>query len=76
MLQVQAELQLAIDHGKGLSEQVARLEVTLSATRSELESTRRSRDRALDAAVKIRREFDAQLSKQQAGDNQTGTDPE
>jgi hypothetical protein len=81
--ELETELKRAIDYGKavelerrGLSKQVEQLEVTLSSIRSELESTRRSRARALDAAVKIRRQLDAQLSDKQQGDKQIGVDPE
>jgi len=80
---LEAELKRAIEHGKALesdrrdlSSQVEQLGGKLSSAKSELESTRRSRARALDAAVKIRRELDAQLSNKQSGDNQTGVDPE
>jgi hypothetical protein len=86
--ELEAELKGAIEHGKSvesdrsdLSKRVEQLEVTLSSIRSELESTRRSHSRALDAAVKIRRELDAQLSDKQQSDKQqvdkqTGVDPE
>ena len=80
---LEAELKSAIEHGKAvesdrrdLSNQVEQLEGKLSTAKSELESTRRSRARALDAAVKIRRELDAQLREKQQGDKQIGVDPE
>ncbi len=80
---LEAELKSAIEHGKAvesdrrdLSSRVEQLEGKLSTAKSELESTRRSRTRALDAAVKIRRELDAQLSDKQQGDKQIGVDPE
>jgi len=60
--ELESELKAEVSRGDGLAKKIVQLESTLSDTAAELESARASRDRALDAAVKIRRVLDGRLN--------------
>jgi len=59
---LESELKAEVDRRDALLERNAELQSALIAMTAELESTRASRDRALDAAVEIRRALDWQLN--------------
>jgi len=59
---LEGDLKAEIDNRERLEQKVAQQESALSDMAVELESARVSRDRALDAAVKIRRVLDEQLN--------------
>ncbi|MBS0488142.1 MAG: sulfotransferase [Proteobacteria bacterium] len=59
---LESELKVEVAKGSELAKRIVQLESALSEMTSELETTRASRDRALDAAVKTRRALDEQLN--------------